>query len=56
MNIARLTKQIEKSEAAIAKDRDRLDDIIDNAADLRDVCNRALDALQEARDALSELV
>ena len=49
-------KQIEKRMAAIAAERDKLDDMISTMNDLKEDCSRAYDSLQEARDALSELV
>lgn len=49
-------KEIEKRQAAIAKERDRLDEAIAEMSDLRDCCDRAWNDLQSARDALSELV
>jgi hypothetical protein len=49
-------KQIEKHQNQVAKDRDALDDYIAELRDLKEDCENAWDALQDARDALSELV
>lgn len=51
-----MIKRIEKEMEMVAKRRDAIDDLISEASDLKESCERALDALQEARDALSELV
>jgi len=49
-------KQIAKRMADVAKARDRLDDAISEASDLREHCSEAWDDLQRARDTLSQLV
>jgi hypothetical protein len=49
-------KKIEKQMATIAKERDAIDSLINDLISLNDSCERAYDALHEARDALSELV
>jgi hypothetical protein len=54
--IAGWVKQIEKRMAGVAAERDKLDETISSLQDLEESCTRAYDALQEARDALSELV
>ena len=51
-----IIKTIDKHMAKIAKDRDKLDDFIDELNSLRDDCDEAYDHLQRARDCLSELV
>jgi len=56
MKIATIEKELVKRQAAIANERDKLDNLIGELGDLRESCDRAWDALQEARDALSELV
>ncbi len=52
----RIIKQIEARMNAVAAQRDKLDDLISELEGLKESCTRAHDALQEARDALSELV
>ena len=49
-------KTIEKRQQAIAKERDKLDEVIAEMEGLKESCDRAHDSLQHARDALSELV
>jgi hypothetical protein len=56
MTIGKMLKVIEARQTGVAKERDKLDAAISEMEDLRDSCNRAWDALQDARDALSELV
>jgi hypothetical protein len=51
-----LTKAIEKSNARIAKERDKLRELISDAESLYDACDRAVDSLESAADALSEYV
>jgi predicted nucleic acid-binding Zn-ribbon protein len=55
MNHRTAIRQIEKKRKDVARVRDGLDDLIRELEGLRDSCNRAHDALEEARDALSEL-
>lgn len=47
---------IDKRQEAIAKERDKLDEAIAEMIGLRECCDRAWNNLQDARDALSELV
>lgn len=42
--------------AAVALERDKLDEFISEFEELREDCDNAYDHLQDARDALSELV
>ena len=49
-------KIIAKRQAAVAAERDKLDDVIEELKMLRENCRSAWDALQSARDALSEIV
>lgn len=56
MNLKALEKQIETRQKAVAKERDRIDALLSEFDGLRESCDRAWDALQDARDALSELV
>lgn len=56
MKIEALIKQIDKRMAGVAAERDRLDEVIAAAEGLKESCERAHDALQDARDALNELV
>ncbi len=48
--------KIKARQEAVAKERDKIDEVIDEINGLRESCDRAWDALQSARDALSELV
>lgn len=54
--IKSMIKGIDKQMAKVAKTRDELDDFIDTLEHLKENCREAHDALQTARDALSELV
>ncbi|HUW47216.1 MAG TPA: hypothetical protein VMW36_00535 [Patescibacteria group bacterium] len=49
-------KKIEKRIVAIEKERDKLDGMISELSDLRDIEDSARYYLEEARDALSQLV
>ena len=49
-------REIERRQNAIAKERDRLDAAISEMEELKDSCERAYEDMQNARDALSELV
>jgi 5-enolpyruvylshikimate-3-phosphate synthase len=49
-------KQIEKRMDAVAKERDRIDEMIVDLSDLKEDCENAYDSLMVARDALSEMV
>ena len=51
-----LKKSIKDMQKQIAKDRDALRDLMDEAEGLEDCCSRAHDDLESAVDALSELV
>lgn len=51
-----LQKQLEKKLVEMGKIRDGLDEIIENAQGQRDAVARAIESVEEARDALSELV
>ncbi|WP_407305370.1 hypothetical protein [Acinetobacter sp.] len=54
--IESILKGIDKHMAQIAKDRDKLDEFIDELVGLKENCDEAYDHLQRARDALSEMV
>ena len=56
MRISAIDRQLKKRQDAIAKERDKLDAAIEELNGLKDSCDRAYDYLQDARDALSELV
>jgi len=56
MKVKQWIKVIEVRMAAVAKERDKLDDAISEMEGLKENCETAYDALQTARDALSELV
>ena len=49
-------RKIKARQDAVAKERDKLDEVIDEITMLRESCDKAWDSLQDARDALSELV
>jgi hypothetical protein len=51
-----MIKAIEARMKAVAKERDKIEDMIGDLDGIRDSCDRAYYALQDARDALSELV
>lgn len=54
--IQSIIKGIDKHMKQVAKERDALDDFIDELTSLKEDCNNAHDCLQDARDALSEMV
>lgn len=54
--INKLVKKLDKHMKAVAAERDRIDETIGEFNQLRDDCKKAYDSLQDARDALSELV
>lgn len=56
MTHKRIAARIEKHEIALAKERDKLDELIAHLSQLRDDCDEAIDDLQRARDALSKFV
>jgi predicted nuclease with TOPRIM domain len=56
MKLAGVIKKLEARQKAVGEERDKLDTFISEATDLKESCNRAWGALQDARDALSELV
>lgn len=56
MTIKSILKELEKRQAGVAAERDKLDNLISEAEGLRENCNTAWDDLQSARDALSEMV
>jgi hypothetical protein len=49
-------KQVQKRMDGVAAERDKIDSVLEELAMLKDSCERAYDNLQNARDALSELV
>jgi predicted nucleic acid-binding Zn-ribbon protein len=49
-------RKIDAQMKAVGKERDKIDALLDELTSLRDNCDRAYEALWEARDALSELV
>lgn len=56
MNIKQALRELDRRQKAVAAERDKLDEAIEEMEALRDSCARAHDALLSARDALSELV
>ena len=54
--IKSIIKGIDKHMAQVAKERDQLDTFIDELSSLKEDCSNAWDSLQDARDALSEMV
>jgi hypothetical protein len=56
MKVKSWIKTIEKRSKELAALRDRLDDDISQMEMMKEECDRAWDDLQNARDALSELV
>jgi len=56
MKTDKMVSEIEKRMAAVAKERDRLDNLIANVKGLRENCDEAYNHLECARDALSEMV
>lgn len=56
MKVKSWMKTIETHMAAIAKERDKLDEAISEMEGLRENCDSAWNDLQSARDSLSELV
>ena len=56
MNTKKIMKEIDKHMAAVAKERDELDNFISKLEELKENCTNAWEDLQCARDSLSELV
>lgn len=56
MDIKEMKFELSKSMNAIAEERDKIDDLISEAMNLRDNCDRVYEDLEHARNALSELV
>lgn len=56
MKTTNWVEQIEKRKAAIAKERDKLDEAISEMEGLREDCDEAWHCLDNARDALSKIV
>jgi len=56
MKTKKWISEIEKRMAGVAAERDKLDELISELGDLREDCDNAWNLLQDARDALSELV
>lgn len=54
--VAKLVRDIDRQMQRIAKERDKLDDIISTANAVLNDCDEARDDLQRARDALSRYV
>ncbi len=54
--IQKFIKKIETQQSRVAKERDRLDELISEMESLREDCAEAWDSLQDARDAMSRLV
>ena len=51
-----IAEMIRQRQEAVAAERDKIDDAISDLNDLRESCRKAWNSLQDARDALSELV
>lgn len=49
-------KKLKERQKAVAAERDKLDNVILEMEGLRECCDEAWGTLQQARDALSELV
>ena len=49
-------KTLERRQKAVAAERDKIDVALDEMNGLRESCDKAWASLQDARDALSELV
>lgn len=56
MTIKQIQAELVKRQKAIAKERDRLQNLESEVQVLMESCDRACDALTDAIDALSELV
>jgi ABC-type transporter Mla subunit MlaD len=52
--VASLTRQIHACEERIAKERDKLRELISNASAIADDCDDAIDDLERAADTLSK--
>ena len=52
----KVINQLRTRQAAIAKERDKLRDLYNEISMLMDSCDRATEALEDAIEALSELV
>lgn len=56
MNYQHAIEEIEVRMSAVGKERDKIDLFIGELEQLKENCRSAYDSLQDARDALSELV
>lgn len=56
MNISKMIADIQISKVKIGKERDKLYDILDELEGLKESCDRAYEDLENAIEALSELV
>lgn len=54
MTAVQLIRQIKASQARIAKERDKLRDLVEEAQEIVDCCVEADDGLTQALDALSQ--
>lgn len=55
-SIRQTIRRIKQAQARIARERDRLDDLVAEASSVLDDCQEADEALATARDALSRLL
>lgn len=56
MKTGTIIKHLTKRQSAIAVERDKLDELLSELSGLRESCDSAWESLQDAIDALSELV
>ena len=56
MTIRQVKKKLEQRLEGLAKERGKLRELEDEIAEQAEVCDRAMDALESAIDALSEIV
>lgn len=54
--VASLLVQVKASKARISKERDKLRDLIDELESIAEDCDAAIDDLERAADAMSELL
>lgn len=56
MDWTKVIEKIDARKAAVAAERDTIDDLLSDLEELRENCREAWDDLQHARDALSKIV
>ena len=56
MSPQKLVKEIDKRLKGLGKERDKIDDLLAEVQQMQDTNDRAIEGLNNARDALSEMI